>query len=318
MGDFARLVQGRNFLNYRCAVISGNLAAPRQAAATASRRVPVIRIEQLQNLMKHQIVLNRTEEEYLFRSLEAALQVRSLKHYFLWTQGLFQGLLPHEIMICIHLSPSGEVLHIKCLRSTVNSPELIELLCNPTDGLAVRMANFCRSKGIFPCVVARENTSSPHSMKDFLLEIESHQLNNAVVHGTDRLRDSNTFFALFSLPAPLTVRHAFFLDLLLPSLHLAFLRAIALGDEAGKIEPVNHKANVPAPLLTAREIEVLLWVTKGKSNHEIGVILALSTLTIKNHMQRIYKKLDVHNRAQAVSRCHTLQLLAPLDNEVLS
>jgi ATP/maltotriose-dependent transcriptional regulator MalT len=50
-------------------------------------------------------------------------------------------------------------------------------------------------------------------------------------------------------------------------------------------------------------------VTKGKGNYEIGVILELSTLTVKNHMQRIYKKLNVRNRAQAVSRCHALQLI---------
>lgn len=53
--------------------------------------------------------------------------------------------------------------------------------------------------------------------------------------------------------------------------------------------------------LSEREAEIMKWVAMGKTNVEIGSILNLSSFTIKNHMQRIFKKLDVFNRAQAVS-----------------
>lgn len=52
--------------------------------------------------------------------------------------------------------------------------------------------------------------------------------------------------------------------------------------------------------LSARELEIMQWVRMGKTNSEIAMILNLSTFTVKNHMRRIYKKLDVLNRAQAV------------------
>jgi transcriptional regulator EpsA len=253
------------------------------------------------------IILSRLEEEYLVRSLEAALQVRDLRHFFLWTQGQFQGLLPHEIMVCIQFSPNGETQHIECLRSTVNAPQLIKMLCAPEEGLAVRLANHCRTQRLLPAVIARNARNMHPSVAPFQAEIESCQLGNAVVHGTGRLRGGGTFFALFSLPEPPTARQAFFLDLLLPSLHLAFLRVATPGDESQDDGAGDLIA--AEPLLTNREIEVLRWVTKGKSNYEIGMILVLSTLTVKNHMQRIYKKLNVHNRAQAVSRCHSLHLL---------
>ena len=47
------------------------------------------------------------------------------------------------------------------------------------------------------------------------------------------------------------------------------------------------------------------WVCSGKTNIEIGLILNISTFTVKNHLQRIFKKLDVVNRSQAVAefRC---------------
>lgn len=59
----------------------------------------------------------------------------------------------------------------------------------------------------------------------------------------------------------------------------------------------------PEHSLTERESEVLHWVAHGKTNPEIAMILDISTFTVKNHMQRVFKKLDVTNRAQAVSKC---------------
>jgi DNA-binding CsgD family transcriptional regulator len=49
-------------------------------------------------------------------------------------------------------------------------------------------------------------------------------------------------------------------------------------------------------------MEVMLWIGRGKTNGEIGTILNVSAFTVKNHMQRIFKKLVVSNRAQAVAK----------------
>ena len=54
--------------------------------------------------------------------------------------------------------------------------------------------------------------------------------------------------------------------------------------------------------LSAREIAVLQLVRSGKTNAEIGKILSISSFTVKNHLQHLFQKLDVNNRAQAVSR----------------
>jgi transcriptional regulator EpsA len=53
--------------------------------------------------------------------------------------------------------------------------------------------------------------------------------------------------------------------------------------------------------LTARELEILQWIAMGKTNSEIGSIVELSLYTVKNHVQRIFKKLNVSNRAQAIA-----------------
>jgi DNA-binding CsgD family transcriptional regulator len=51
--------------------------------------------------------------------------------------------------------------------------------------------------------------------------------------------------------------------------------------------------------LTPREAEVLLWISQGKSNHEIGVILGTKTSTICKHVEHIFGKLNVENRTSA-------------------
>ncbi|MBN1562228.1 MAG: response regulator transcription factor [Anaerolineae bacterium] len=51
--------------------------------------------------------------------------------------------------------------------------------------------------------------------------------------------------------------------------------------------------------LSSREMEILQFVTQGKSNKEIAQILGISHQTVKNHMTSILKKLDVRDRTQA-------------------
>ena len=52
--------------------------------------------------------------------------------------------------------------------------------------------------------------------------------------------------------------------------------------------------------LTPREAEVLFWISRGKSNHDIAVILGAKTSTICKHVEHILGKLNVENRTTAV------------------
>ncbi len=53
--------------------------------------------------------------------------------------------------------------------------------------------------------------------------------------------------------------------------------------------------------LTTREVEVLLWVAKGKTNKDIGEILGTSPRTVNKHLEHIYVKLGVETRAAATA-----------------
>jgi DNA-binding CsgD family transcriptional regulator len=53
--------------------------------------------------------------------------------------------------------------------------------------------------------------------------------------------------------------------------------------------------------LTQRESEVLMWIARGKSNRDIAEILGLSPRTVNKHLEQIYAKLGVENRASAAT-----------------
>jgi DNA-binding NarL/FixJ family response regulator len=57
----------------------------------------------------------------------------------------------------------------------------------------------------------------------------------------------------------------------------------------------------PAGALSARERGVMALVADGLANREVGRRLGLSAKTVKNHLQSIYTKLDVHSRGAALA-----------------
>jgi ATP/maltotriose-dependent transcriptional regulator MalT len=82
--------------------------------------------------------------------------------------------------------------------------------------------------------------------------------------------------------------------------------------EAGKQKSEDKSDRPPAqPLiepLSQRELEVLRLITQGLSNHEIGERLFLALDTVKGHNRKIFGKLQVQRRTEAVARARELGL----------
>jgi DNA-binding NarL/FixJ family response regulator len=53
--------------------------------------------------------------------------------------------------------------------------------------------------------------------------------------------------------------------------------------------------------LTAREREILNLLARGRSNRDIAEELFITNKTVKNHLSRIYEKIGVHSRAEAIA-----------------
>ncbi len=72
--------------------------------------------------------------------------------------------------------------------------------------------------------------------------------------------------------------------------------------------PVAASAPIESPL-SLREAEILRLVSKGLSFKDISEVLALSPHTIVTHVKRVYKKLAVHSRSEAVYEANQLGFL---------
>jgi LuxR family maltose regulon positive regulatory protein len=75
-------------------------------------------------------------------------------------------------------------------------------------------------------------------------------------------------------------------------------------DAPGKAEPAGM-----TEALTEREAEVLRLLAAGRSNQEIAESLVISVSTVKTHITRVYGKLDVASRTQAIVKAQELKLL---------
>jgi DNA-binding NarL/FixJ family response regulator len=87
---------------------------------------------------------------------------------------------------------------------------------------------------------------------------------------------------------------------------LAAIRKVAGGGKSFDAVVVaalmrNQKSSQPAVTLTMRELDVLRLVAEGLTNREIGSRLFLSADTVNGHLDSIYRKLGVSDRAHAVA-----------------
>jgi len=250
------------------------------------------------------VILSRQEQEYLLRAIESGLRVASMRQFFLWTQGQLQALLPHQLMVALQFAPSGALRRLECLHATVLPPRAAALIADPGDGLALRIARHCVQGGRLPAT-GNAGADGGRDARAGALDGFGHEMletgfDNVLVHGTGPLAEGASLFLLFGLPMRPGPRHGYFLELLLAHLHLALLRLPA---------PEARGAVLPARALSAREAEIVGLLREGKSNEEMARSLGISALTVKNHLQRIYRLLGVGNRAHALARCLELRLV---------
>lgn len=124
-----------------------------------------------------------------------------------------------------------------------------------------------------------------------------------IVHGVhDKRSGQDSLFIAAGYTPPAKgrgVRLLAFLDALIAQIDAAFRRvpALALAAAGGA---ARDGANVLD--LSARELEVLESICRGKTNLDIAAVLDISPFTVKNHVQRIFRKIGVTNRTQAAAR----------------
>lgn len=242
-------------------------------------------------------LLSGVEQEQLLRCIESGMALADHHQLFLWAQGPLQALLPHEALLCIGVDRSGLVTRVECLHHTLLDGAARAWLLNQL-GPALARA-WCAGQPA-PALLAPGEGGVLAGCAPLL---RASGFANALVHGCIPPSGAGSVFALLGMPSHPRVRDGYLLQLLLPYLHLACLRMPA----APAFAPGAQVP--PARSLSARERAILERIRDGRTNEEVALQLGISALTVKNHLQRVYRVLGVGNRAHAVARCLALRLL---------
>lgn len=252
--------------------------------------------------------------EAMVRLIESSLRVHRRYQFFVWSQSHLQTLVPHKLMVCgAYQRPRKEVVY-EALHSVPVPQPVLGVVTDRSSPLMQQIVgawlnNRCRA---FLFDLSTLEGVAASAQRDLLIDAG---FGEVLVHGVSRPQrpaDIETLFVLGSLKTEVNSQHCLHLDLLMPHLHLTYQRVVSTERELAASPAAAAAASrngETRSLITEREKQILAWVREGKSNHEIGILLDISALTVKNHVQRILRKLDAANRAQAVAKAIVLNLL---------
>jgi transcriptional regulator EpsA len=252
--------------------------------------------------------LKHHELEQMVFAIETSLKINKRFQFFLWAQGTLQVFIPHEILVCAYGNITRKNFRYEIFSRTPVTETVRDMIGDPVSGLLVRsmdcwISNHCAARLLNATDSNQHNQKSQQLMADTLL---LHEMEFAMAHGPMEIRGNDASFFLFlRMPDRPQTRSTYLLELFMPYLHMSLYRMLAH-------ETDNEAVTAfPSVSLSDREIQVLQWMQNGKTNREIGDILKISPFTVKNHVQKILRKLNVSNRAHAVGKGAASRLLLP-------
>lgn len=244
-------------------------------------------------------------QEALLINLDASLRVHGRPHFFSWTQGLMQNLIDHELLICALADAEPLSFTVDCFAMNVREPEMFSEAFLRDTALARELVKAWEARRFRPIVCELDELTALAGA-NFGRELTRIGATRLVVHGTyNRDGRAESLFIFACKPRADPQRQSYVAQLIVPCLHTAYIRT-RMNERAGR---GDAKKPAKTASITAREQEILGWIYRGKSNFEIGAILEISPLTVKNHVQKILRKLNVVNRAQAVGKALELRIL---------
>lgn len=242
------------------------------------------------------------DPEMTLRIMRSSLAVQSHFQLLLWLQGSFQEAVPHDVLISFSGAIGGEVYHYDIV-SAIPGIRTAKLPHSSINEFRNGVYQHWKAGGgrVTSATIAQGCTSN---LKASELHAELQGMQHVLFHAIPDTRfKADHLYIVLRRTGAFTERERKHFELLLPHVDAAVRKIDGL--------PVIEPEQVAAPTLLStliksglseREIEILEWVRSGKTNIEIGMILDISVYTVKNHLQRIYRKINVSNRAQAVGK----------------
>jgi transcriptional regulator EpsA len=248
--------------------------------------------------------LDSLEVESLVVNLDTSLKVHASHHFFNWSQGSLQSLIRHELLICVLGNCEPASFHVESFSTAALDLARFNGVLRQDAGVVAQFVRAWEENHRRP-LIHEAVADGPLGSSALARELDRIGASSLIVHGTcDASGRVASFFIFACRPGAAGIKQAYLAELLVPLLHSAWVRTqLNWSAVSAGVKPAVTN------LLTSREIEILKWLYHGKSNIEIGMILTISPLTAKNHVQKILRKLNVLNRTQAVGKALSLRIL---------
>ena len=236
------------------------------------------------------------------RIMRNSLSIQSHFQLLLWMQGDFQEAIPHDVLISFSGAISGETYHYDIV-SAIQGLRTEKLPHSSIQKFRSGIHEHWAQSGGQVCsaVISR-------GCADKLDAADLHQafseMKHVLFHAIPDTRfKADHLYILLRRQGAFSDSERKAFELLLPHVDAAVRKIDGLPviEPERMVAPILLNSLIKAGLST-RELEILEWVRSGKTNIEIGMILTISEYTVKNHLQRIFRKINVTNRAQAVGK----------------
>lgn len=252
--------------------------------------------------------LTTNEGERLLRIISQTWRIKCHYELFQLLQGEVQHFIPHQILVSAWGDFRGLNLELDVISAIpgVRTGNLDG--CNVHRVLKELHARWL-SQGRRPVLTSNAaDEGFALSGCECALHRSLRGMSSIMVHGVHDARDETDSLYLAANTGPIVKSGGiesfrFRVDPIICQIDVAFRRVAGLKSRlAAAIEEPASSCR----LLSAREEEILTWVSEGRTNIEVSRILSISTFTVKNHVQRIMKKLGAANRTGAVAKYRQL------------
>ena len=220
--------------------------------------------------------------------------VETLDDFKTWITQDLKRIFPHEAFLAFFTTPDADGD-----ASRISSVTFIDFPARYADALGAGTGRV-RTPIVQGVQVQRTpqlyNVGDVHGHPPGWVEnFQRFDLHNIAAHGVaDPHGRRSSMFSFHRIPGPVGPWHADMLNILVPHLHAAYARVLALSQPGSNGHPYFD--------IKREEMEVLHWLVLGKSNCDISAITGRSLATVKRQVARLLATLGVATRTQAAAR----------------
>lgn len=239
----------------------------------------------------------------VFSVIQHSYAIENHLEYFNWLQNGVNKFLPHDVLIACWGGFESKFANPKLNYdvasnlSDVNTQNVLDA-CGTYDLCMHHLYQLWLDND--RCWFVINDIKHQQAESQFKVNVPNQlsQLNSLMVYGVSDVRGSNVCLYVFFSKAKMFDVPDSVMGLIMPHIDNVLRKIQHLKPIK---EPIESAIILDDSGLSVRELEIIHWIKSGKTNQEIASILDISQNTVKSHLKRVFQKMNVTRRAQAVA-----------------